>query len=62
LDGETIAMKVRVDEIVEYLLEMKNKMAELPMLSNDPVCLSQKACGSYKKHTAVEFSKNLYTQ
>ncbi|XP_062590425.1 glutathione S-transferase-like [Saccostrea cucullata] len=36
LDGETLSQKVKVDEIVEYLVEMKNKMAELPMLSEDP--------------------------
>ncbi|XP_061198288.1 glutathione S-transferase-like [Saccostrea echinata] len=36
LDGETLSQKVKVDEIVECLVEMKNKMAELPMLSEDP--------------------------
>ncbi|XP_048767149.1 glutathione S-transferase-like isoform X3 [Ostrea edulis] len=35
LDGETLSLKVKVDEIVEYLLEMKNKMAEMPMMSDD---------------------------
>lgn len=45
LDGETLSLKVKVDEIVEYLLEMKNKMAEMPMMSDDSVCLYQKACG-----------------
>ena len=37
LDGETLSQKARVDEIVEYLVAMKNKMAELPMMSDDPV-------------------------
>ncbi|XP_022345613.2 glutathione S-transferase-like [Crassostrea virginica] len=36
LDGETLSQKARVDEIVEYLVAMKNKMAELPMMSDDP--------------------------
>lgn len=40
-----MSLKVKVDEIVEYLLEMKNKMAEMPMMSDDSVCLYQKACG-----------------
>ena len=43
LDGETLSQKARVDEIVEYLVAMKNKMAELPMMSDDPVRQSYEA-------------------
>lgn len=36
LDGESLSQKLKVDEIVEYLVAMKNKMVELPMMSDDP--------------------------
>lgn len=42
LDGESLSQKLKVDEIVEYLVAMKNKMVELPMMSDDPVRLSSK--------------------
>lgn len=36
LDGESLSQKIKVDEIVEYLVAIKNKMVELPMMSDDP--------------------------
>lgn len=42
LDGESLSQKIKVDEVVEYLVAIKNKMVELPMMSDDPVRLSSK--------------------